>query len=138
METNQERREKTDMEKIAGENFALWAKALLTKDPAKVAKLYAGDNTFLPTMSPDFKQGMPEAENYFKHFLQKNPEGRIVQGVVQLLGENTYLHSGMYDFKLNENGSSSVVQARFSFVWRRDPDNGKWKIIHHHSSVRPQ
>ena len=125
-----------DIREIASKNFVLWTEALQTKDPQKVAELYASDNTFLPTMSAEFKRGRSGAEEYFGHFLKKNPEGEIKKEEIQPLGENTYLHSGMYDFEVDKNGGRDVVEARFSFVWKKE--DGKWKIIHHHSSVKPQ
>ena len=135
---NQQEKGEKEMafEKIAKENFVLWADTLLTKDPKKVAELYASDATFLPTVSPEFKTGQKETEGYFVHFLEKNPEGKIVEEKVQQLGQGTYLHSGMYDFELGVNGSRSTVEARFSFIWRKKADGG-WEIIHHHSSVKP-
>lgn len=125
------------IEEVARKNFSMWAEALLTKDPKKVAELYSKDNTFLPTVSGEFKHGAGEAEGYFVHFLEKNPKGKIMEESVQPLGENYYLHSGLYNFELdNGEGGKKTVEARFTFVWRKEPD-GSWKIIHHHSSVKP-
>lgn len=125
-----------NFEQIARENFETWNKALLSKDPEMVASLYSDDNTFLPTLSPDFKSGKEGAKEYFEHFLEKNPEGEIVQDKVQVLSDNTYLHSGMYNFTVGKD-QREVVEARFSYVWRKN-DDGQWQIIHHHSSVRPK
>jgi len=33
------------------------------------------------------------------------------------------------------SGARSPVEARFSYVWKKE--GGSWKISHHHSSVRP-
>lgn len=126
-----------DIQKIAKQNFAKWAEALQTKDPLKVAELYSMDATFLPTISPKFKRGTSEVEEYFKHFLEKNPFGKIMEEEIRPLGENDYLHSGMYDFEIGKIGDRGVINARFSFIWRKDL-GGKWKIIHHHSSAKPQ
>ncbi len=124
-------------QKIAHENFKRWAESLKTKNPQEVASLYAEDATFLPTVSPDFKIGTEEAKGCFEHFLKKNPEGEITLDKLQVLGENAYLHSGMYDFQLGESGNKQSVKARFSFVWKKE-SGGEWKIIHYHSSVCPQ
>lgn len=125
------------MEAVARENFARWNEALQTKDPKKAAAFYAEDATFLPTVSPDFKHGVGEAEGYFKHFLLKNPDGRIKADSVQVLGAGVYLHSGLYDFELDSpEGGRTVVEARFSYVWAKRQD--QWLILHHHSSVRPK
>lgn len=125
-----------NQEELALTNFTRWTETLLTKDPKEVAKLYSDDATFLPTVSGEFKKGPAGAEEYFEHFLAKNPVGKLVEGAVQALGDNCYAHSGMYDFELGPDDQRQVVNARFTFIWRQD--NGEWKIIHHHSSVRPQ
>lgn len=44
-----------DLEAVA--NMDNWLQILGTKDPKKVASLYAKDSTFLPTVSGDFKRG---------------------------------------------------------------------------------
>jgi len=126
-----------EMEKVARENLGKWVEALKTLDAKVMAEFYAQDATFLPTLSPDFKKGTGEAKQYFVHFLEKYPVAEIKNEVVQPLGEDVYLHSGMYDFEIGPDGERSAVQARFSYVWKKDED-GKWKIIHHHSSLKPQ
>ncbi|MCX6736072.1 MAG: SgcJ/EcaC family oxidoreductase [Candidatus Parcubacteria bacterium] len=124
-------------QKVVSENFNRWNEALLSRDPKKVAEMYTEDATFLPTLSPDFKFGQEETEGYFEHFLQKNPEGKVVKEKVQTLSPNSYLHSGMYDFTVDQDGERKTVEARFTFLWTQD-ENGEWKIAHHHSSVKPQ
>jgi uncharacterized protein (TIGR02246 family) len=120
----------------ANKNFSIWSKTLLTRDPARVAELYTDDSTFLPTVSGEFKKGKAGASEYFRHFLEKFPAGYVVEEEVQQLGEGFYLHSGMYNFELGPENQRQTVEARFSFVWRREPQ-GEWRIIHHHSSVKP-
>ena len=61
----------------------------------------------------------------------------IIQEEVQTLGTDCYLHSGMYNFEVGPGDDRQVVEARFSFVWKKD-DQGEWKIVHHHSSVKPK
>jgi uncharacterized protein (TIGR02246 family) len=123
--------------KIARENFMHWSNALKTGDPKKVAELYYNDATFLPTVSDKFKRGQTGAEEYFKHFLEKNPFGEIMEDEVQLLGPDSYLHSGFYNFEVDDGkGGREIVKARFSFVWKKN-QKGEWKILHHHSSVKP-
>ena len=126
-----------EIEKIARQNFARWAEALLAKDAKKAAELYVEGNTFLPTMSPEFKRGKTEAKDYFEHFLEVNPKGEIKEEEVQVLGEKAYIHSGMYNFEVDQDGKRSVIEARFTFVWEKDA-SGKWKIVHHHSSQKPK
>jgi uncharacterized protein (TIGR02246 family) len=129
---------KTNFLEVAKSNFKTWNDALQTKDAKRVAELYSEDNTFLPTMSGEFKSGEKEAEGYFEHFLLKNPLGRIVQEKVQPIGDNSYLHSGLYNFEVDkQGGGKEIIQARFTYLWQKDKD-GNWKIHHHHSSVQPK
>lgn len=137
--------------KIVQQNFSRWNDALKTRDPKKVTALYAKDATFLPTVSGEFKKGKKGVKEYFEHFLKKNPLGKIVDEKIQILGADCYLHSGLYNFELVEEGESrnnlgtapwpkgnrKLLEARFSFVWRKNK-RGKWEIIHHHSSIRPK
>lgn len=122
---------------IARENFQKWNEALQTRDAKRVAELYTADATFLPTMSPDFKSGQQDAEDYFEHFLLKNPFGKIVKEKVQAIDENSYLHSGLYDFEVGQKDNREILEARLTFVWQKDK-NGQWKILHHHSSIKPK
>ena len=127
--------EKT-IEQIARANFSKWNAALQTGDSQQVAGLYANDATFLPTLSEEFKRGYNGIEAYFTHFLQKKPVCEIIEEEIQPLGSNSYLHSGLYNFSIGPNDNRQVVEARFSFVWKQN-DQDEWKIIHHHSSVKP-
>lgn len=125
-----------NQEELALANFTKWTEALLTKDPKEVAKLYSDDATFLPTVSGEFKKGPTGAEEYFHHFLEKNPAGQLIDGEVQILGNDCYAHSGMYDFELGPDDQRQTINARFTFIWRKDGDS--WQIIHHHSSIKPK
>lgn len=124
------------IKQTARANFAIWNDALKTGDTKTVAALYAETSTFLPTVNGEFKRGQLQAEEYFKHFLEKNPTGEIVEDEVQILSPTCYLHSGMYNFELGPDNKREIVEARFTFVWEKDAQ-GKWRIIHHHSSGRP-
>jgi len=128
---------KKNLLEIAHENFQKWNEALQTKDAKKVAELYAENNSFLPTMSPDFKHGKDEASKYFKHFLEINPGGEVIEEKIQPMGENYYSHNGMYNFEVDQEGKRVTMECRFTFNWAKDKD-GKWKILHHHSSVKPK
>lgn len=122
-------------EQIARDNFNRWNDALQTGVPATVAGMYTGDASFLPTVSPEFKHGAAGAESYFEHFLAKDPVGIIVEDEVQKINDSTILHSGLYNFEVGPEDDRSVVEGRFTFLWIKEGD--KWKIAHHHSSIKP-
>jgi len=126
-----------DETKVVNENFKRWNDALLSKDPKKVAELYTLEATFLPTMSPKFMYGKDDAEGYFEHFLKKNPSGKVLNSKIQVLSSHSYLHSGLYNFAVDEGTDRKIVEARFTFLWIKD-QTGVWKIAHHHSSVKPK
>ena len=121
---------------IAKTNMQIWLNTLLKKDPKQVAQMYSEDNTFLPTVSGDFKKGQSGAEDYFVHFLAKNPAGTVTEEAVNQISDEAYLHVGMYTFELDAEDGRQEVSARFTYLWRKD-SQGDWKIEHHHSSMRP-
>ena len=124
------------MKKKAREMFDSWNYALQTGDSGEVAKLYVNESTFLPTLSGVFEKGVSGAENYFQHFLEKNPVGRIVSDEVQG-DEDLIIHSGLYTFEVDGQNSDRVdIRARFTFVYQKQK-NGGYKILHHHSSLKP-
>ena len=76
-------------------------------------------------------------KNILNTSLKKILGVEIIQEEVQTLGTDCYLHSGMYNFEVGPYDDRQVVEARFSFVWKKD-DQGEWKIVHHHSSAKPK
>lgn len=120
---------------IANKNFQNWNSALQTKRPETVAALYDENASFLPTVASR-KEGRVGAQDYFVHFLKKNPFGTIIEETIQTAG-NTIIHSGLYDFEVGPDERRSMVHGRFTFVWKQ-LDNQTWTITHHHSSVDPE
>jgi hypothetical protein len=122
-------------------NFKKWNDALLSKDPQEVAKIYSKRHiAFLPTLSKTFIKDQEGVEKYFIHFLSKNPNGNVITGeeIIYIIDENNYTHSGFYDFEIDgARGSRIIVNARFTFGWRKNLE-GEWKIVEHHSSLQPQ
>ena len=131
------------------ENFRRWNDALLSRDPSRVAMLYSSDSSFHPTVDHRFRRGIEEAEDYFKnHFIPKNPSGEVLEEEFLVLADDAYYHAGLYDFEVDLVENNNVVldasgktvrvpvNARFTFVWKKD-ENGDWKIVHHHSSRKP-
>lgn len=124
------------LEHKAKELFQKWNNALQTNNKEEVAKLYTDDDAFLPTLSKDFKKGVDGTENYFEHFLKKNPFVKIT--IEDVRGdENNIIHSGFYNFEVDDGqGERENIKARFTFVYKKCTD-GEYKISHHHSSLKP-
>jgi len=112
--------------------FNEWNDALQTGDAKVVTALYESDGILLPTVSNQVRHNHEEIEDYFVHFLTKEPKGNIDESNVRIFNQFA-IHSGIYTFTFK---GETVVQARFTFVYRF---NGKrWMIVEHHSSQMPE
>lgn len=112
--------------------FDRWNAALQTGDPQQVTDLYATDAVLLPTVSDKVRHNHDEIKDYFDHFLQLDPVGRIDEHNVRVFGD-VAINSGVYTFEVN---SGEPVQARFTYVYSKS--DGDWKIVEHHSSKMPE
>ncbi|KAL7533886.1 hypothetical protein ACHAXR_011432 [Thalassiosira sp. AJA248-18] len=112
--------------------FDLWNDALRTGDPATVAKRYAREGVLLPTLSDVPRTDRVGTEDYFVHFLEKKPVGKIFEGDI-FVGNNWAQDAGIYEFTFQDG---SKVKARYSFVYVYE--DGRWMISHHHSSLMPE
>ncbi len=122
-------------EQVAG-LFDRWNASLQTKNPDEVVKNYAADAVLLPTVSNKPRTNPAEIRDYFEHFLAKSPKGVIDTRTIHT-GCNDAYDVGTYTFTVTgADGKTSQVPARYSFVYElRD---GKWLIVHHHSSAMPE
>ncbi|MDD2325680.1 MAG: SgcJ/EcaC family oxidoreductase [Alphaproteobacteria bacterium] len=116
--------------------FDRWNESLQTKDAAKVAANYTTDAVLLPTVSNKPRTTTDGIKDYFEHFLQKSPKGRIDSSTIHI-GCNEAFDVGTYTFALTDkDGKTQDVAARYSYIYElRD---GKWLITHHHSSAMPE
>ncbi|MEQ1602062.1 MAG: SgcJ/EcaC family oxidoreductase [Methylophilaceae bacterium] len=115
--------------------FDRWNDALKTGNPDAVTKLYSDDAVLLPTVSNKPRDTHEEISDYFVHFLQKHPQGRIDSRTIKL-GCNTATDMGIYTFKVKADGKNQEIQARYTFQYAFE--DGKWVIEHHHSSAMPE
>ncbi len=116
--------------------FDEWNAALATLNPENVSSLYAHDAVLLATVSNKPRTNHAEIEDYFAHFLQKKPQGKIDSRMISI-GCNTASDTGLYTFTLHDkHGKKTKVEARYSFVYEYDDD--QWLIEHHHSSMMPE
>ena len=112
--------------------FDDWNNALQTGDAKQVVALYQEDAILLPTVSNKVRTNHAEIEDYFTHFLQNKPYGKIDESHVRIFNDIA-IHSGIYTFTFN---GETTVQARFTFAYQNK--NNSWKIIEHHSSRMPE
>ena len=113
--------------------FDRWNASLQTGDPHKVVANYAIKSTLLPTVSNQPRLTPEEKEDYFHHFLENKPSGKIDLSIIEL-GCNTAVDAGLYTFTFAKTGA--VVSGRYSFTYRWD--GSEWLITSHHSSAMPE
>ena len=113
-----------------------WGKAVKTRDPDHVTRLYAEDGVLWGTVSQTIRPGHELIHDYFVHFLAKeNIRGKVTDQNIRIYGDIA-INSGSYTFKWTENAQEIAADARFSFVYRNI--EGKWMIADHHSSFVPE
>ncbi|KWR91443.1 DUF4440 domain-containing protein [Cupriavidus sp. IDO] len=113
--------------------FDRWNQSLQTGDPHKVVANYAARSILLPTVSNKPRLTVAEKEDYFHHFLQDRPSGKIDFRSIEL-GCNSAVDSGLYTFTFARTGA--VVKARFTYTYHWD--GAQWLITSHHSSAMPE
>ena len=113
--------------------FDRWNQSLQTGDPRKVAANYAERSILLATVSNKPRLTVAEREDYFQHFLQDRPSGRIDFRRIEL-GCNSAVDAGLYTFTFARTGA--VVKARYTYTYRWD--GSQWLITSHHSSAMPE
>jgi len=120
--------------RLAEELFDRWNEALQSGDARRVSECYAEDAVLLPTVSNLPRLSRSEIQDYFKHFLQKQPLGKVDQRNVKF-GCNKITDAGVYTFRIIDAGRIEYVPARYTFVYENR--DGEWLIAHHHSSLMP-
>lgn len=113
--------------------FDRWNRSLQTDDVDKVVANYAKRSLLLPTLSNKPRLTPFEKEDYFHHFLEDHPSGKIDFRFIEI-GCNTAVDSGLYTFNFAKTGDS--VKARYTFTYRWN--GSKWLITTHHSSLMPE
>ena len=113
--------------------FDRWNQSLQTGDPHKVVANYAENSILLATVSNKPRLTPAEKDDYFEHFLQNKPSGKIDFRHVEL-GCNSAVDAGLYTFTFAKTGD--IVHARYTYTYHWD--GGQWLITSHHSSAMPE
>jgi uncharacterized protein (TIGR02246 family) len=113
--------------------FDRWNRSLQTGDAHKVVANYAEPSVLLPTVSNKPRITAAEKEDYFQHFLENKPVGKIDSRTMEI-GCNTAFDAGLYTFTYGTTGAQ--VKARYTFTYKWD--GKQWLITSHHSSAMPE
>ena len=122
----------TDEREIAG-LFDRWDRSLQTGDSHKVVANYAARSILLPTMSNKPRLTIAEKEDYFDHFLESKPFGKIDMRFI-VIGCNSAVDAGLYTFTFGTTGAKVPARYTFTYAW----DGKQWLITSHHSSAMPE
>jgi uncharacterized protein (TIGR02246 family) len=112
--------------------FDRWNRSLQTGDAHRVVANYAERSILLPTVSDKPRLTAAEKEDYFEHFLEDGPSGKIDLRTVEI-GCNSAVDAGLYTFTFAKTGSR--VSGRYTFTYRWNGTD--WLITSHHSSAMP-
>jgi uncharacterized protein (TIGR02246 family) len=115
--------------------FQEWNRALQSKETEQVLKLYAPNAILLPTLSPLVRHNHKEIGDYFDFFLGLSPTSEIQQENIRIYNDIA-INSGIYVFTVFQDGKTSEIPVRFTFVYKKI--GSKWLIVEHHSSALPK
>jgi hypothetical protein len=115
----------------------LWASFFNAKNLDGILDTYASNGVLLATFNKDILQGRDNIRPYFIDLFKKENLRVIFEPncIVTHLEEG-YVISGNYTFSFTENGVLNQEDARYSYVV--EMRGNQFKIVNHHSSVRPK
>jgi uncharacterized protein (TIGR02246 family) len=113
--------------------FDRWNNSLKTGNPREVAANYADKSVLLATLSNKPRVTREEKIDYFEHFLENKPSGKINWRTIKI-DCTTAIDIGLYTFTLGKTGQE--VKARYTFTYKWD--GKQWLISTHHSSMMPE
>jgi uncharacterized protein (TIGR02246 family) len=113
--------------------FDRWNQSLQTGDARKVVANYAEKSVLLPTVSNTPRLNAAQKQDYFEHFLENKPFGRIDARTIEI-GCTTAVDAGLYTFAFAKTGA--VVKARYTYTYKWN--GNQWLITSHHSSAMPE
>ena len=105
------------------------------RDPDKIARFYAEGAVVHPTFS-DRLELRTEIWDYFAGLMRRDGFHVVIERLhARALSRRSATVSGFYTYVYEEHGERIEVPARFTLVFGRS--GGEWRIVEHHSSVRP-
>lgn len=113
--------------------FDRWNEALKSGDAHNVVSNYAAHSILLATLSNKPRITVAEKLDYFGHFLEKKPSGKIDFRFF-VPGCNSAVDAGLYTFTMGATGETIHARYTFTYAW----DGRQWLITSHHSSLMPE
>ena len=107
-----------------------WVEKFKSNNANDIADLYHYDGLLLGTFSNAERKGKEQILDYFNELFNSQID-------VEVKTKHTYKTSSLFTVSglYNFTADNKKIEARFSFVFLEVDHN--WKIISHHSSLRP-
>lgn len=123
-------------EKSVEAAYSDWRNAMSSGSADAVVRLYDENGILHATFNPEPLVGRELIRPYFVT-LTALPKLRVepIQSIIRIYGDIA-INTGTYNFSYEQDGKLITVPARFSFTYRKE--DGKWKIVDHHSSLKPE
>ena len=113
-----------------------WAAAFNAGDVEKIVAAYTPDALVLGTISPSLASKPDDLRKYFGTSAAAKSQVKIGDFSTLVLSDGAVVFTGFYEFSRPRDGQTVVTPSRFTFVAVKRGDS--WKLLHHHSSVRPK
>lgn len=113
-----------------------WAFAFNSGDVDKIVALYSPEALVLGTVSPSLASTPEDLRAYFGASSVAKSQVKLGERAAAVLSNDAAVMTGFYEFSRPGAGQQTVIPARFTFILVRR-DEG-WRIVHHHSSIRPK
>ncbi|MBY0613700.1 MAG: SgcJ/EcaC family oxidoreductase [Beijerinckiaceae bacterium] len=110
-----------------------WVAAYSANDREALVSLYAPNAILLGTTSPIISEGTEAIRTYFQDLPGSGRRNAVIERRTIVLGDTAVLGTGFYNFMREAEGNVPRPSRFTMLVEKRD---GRWLIVHHHSSPR--
>jgi uncharacterized protein (TIGR02246 family) len=124
-----------EIEQQVAEATMNWVEAYNSRDPARIAALYAPDALFWGTRSTRIANQPEQILTYFQESA-RNPNLRVrIDDRRIRVYHQVAVCAGTYTVTDVKDGQEVANPGRFTFVFEKRGE--RWLIVHHHSSRMP-
>ena len=108
-----------------------WVEKIKSNNANAVTDLYHQDGLLLGTFSNFERKGKEQILDYFNELFNSQIDVKIITKHIYKT-KSLFTVSGLYNFTVD----NKQIEARFSFIFLKVDHT--WKIISHHSSLKPK
>ena len=114
-----------------------WCEAIRQRNADAITELYSDDAILIPTLQTGMLQSPLAIHRYFTMLAQRDDlRVTVLEHDCRMIDASTAMHTGSYVFRFTQHHEEMKLPARFSFIAQQK--DGRWMILHHHSSQFPE